>query len=118
MATKKKSLTAKEIFCGMPRLQMYFEGVDRKIKLLKNDPEKKEEYERLKKRRKELIDEAKYIKIEDYELMFYARRLRYLPAHYIKRSLAKLYKEGEELMLFLEKGKIPEEEIGETPIGV
>ncbi len=102
----KKTLTSKEIFCGMPYLQNYFRQMERKIKLFTPEEGKCEEVERLKKERKELLERAKNIDIEDLRILYYLHKLKKIFPAQLLAALKKFYGAQEEFIEFLNDGEV------------
>ncbi len=88
---KKKALTTKEIFCGMPRLYVYFREMDSTIKKFSPTDGKSEGIEELKIRRRELLKVAKGMDRIDLQILYYLHRLQRLRPMQLLCALKKLF---------------------------
>ncbi len=94
---EKKSLTVKEIFCGMPRLRTYFEQMDRTIKTYTPTKGSSEGLEALKKKRRALLKQAKEIDSVDLQILYYLNHLTRFTSLQFLTAVKKLFETQEEL---------------------
>ncbi len=100
-----KTLTIDEIFCGMPRLKIYFKDLDRKIRIFTPSAGECEEVEKIKKKRRELLKTAKAIDCIDLQILYYLHNLHRIRAQALLLSLKKIFFAEEELDELLKKAK-------------
>ena len=93
----KKTLTTKELFCGIPRLREYFYEMDRAIKAFEKKDEKGEIVKELKEKRKELLKTVKEMNRTDLQLLYYVHHLDKMYPHHFLHALKKLFVSQEEL---------------------
>ncbi len=94
---EKKTLTIKEIFCGMPRLKSYFQEMDRTIRTFAPSEGKSEGIEELRRKRAALLRTAKEIDRTDLQLLYYLHHLERLHPSKVLSAVKKLFLAQEEL---------------------
>lgn len=101
---KKKTLTAKEILCGIPRLRDYFSEMDRKINTFQPQEGTSEGVEQLKRKRSELLTTITKMDRIDLRILYYIHKLNKIYPCDIARALEKLFYAQEELKDALKGG--------------
>ncbi len=102
---KKKALTTKEIFCGMPYLKRYFQQMESTIKRFSPTEGKTENVEELKEKMRALLKAAKEMDIADLQIIYYLHRLQRINSGKMLLALKKLFQAQEELSALV---KVPE----------
>lgn len=104
----RKTLTVKELFCGMSFLQNYFRDLEGKIRVFTPEEGKCEEVEKPKNKRKQLLATAKNMDIEDLKILYYLRNLKRILHRALLLALKKSFEAQEELRALIEKGDFSE----------
>ncbi len=97
----KKSLTVNELFCGMPNLKAYFKEMDKTIKSFSPKTETCTEIEKLKKKRRNLLQTAKAIDRTDLQILYYLHNLQKIRPYQLLLTLQKVFLAEEELRDFI-----------------
>ncbi len=92
---KNKAITINELFCGMPFLREYFKEQERIIKKFGEGTDNKNPtIERLKARKRVLLDTAKRMRGEDLQIIYYLHTLSSVRTCHVLNALKKI-KEAE-----------------------
>ncbi len=94
---EKKTLTTKELFCGMPYLRAYFSEMERKIRTFEPQEGISEGVEKLKQKKRELLQIAKGLDAADLQVLYYLHNIHPPRRHQILNKIEKLFVAQEEL---------------------